>query len=85
MIVVGKGVKVMNIKINKTSMHPYESCCTGGEWTTTDVKINVDENLPLEIQQENVIHSVIEVYCRNWPHDKVEELTNYIMEGLRGL
>jgi hypothetical protein len=55
---------------------------TGGEYATIDIVIHIDKNLSYEEQQEVLIHSVIENFCRDWSHDKVEELTSEIWDSL---
>ena len=42
----------------------------------------MDKNLPSRTQIGLIIHAVIENYNRGMPHDKVEELTGFIQEGI---
>ena len=70
----------MNIKILKEN--GVASHKTGGEYAIASVEIYVDGKLPPVDQREVVIHSIIENFCRNWPHDKVDELTGFIQDGL---
>lgn len=65
--------------------HPQFSVITGGECAVTDVNIELDKNLPYEMLVERVFHAIIEVYCPFLNHDKVEELTGLLMEGLECL
>ena len=52
------------------------------EHSIANIEIHIDKHLIKRIQENLVIHSVIENYCRNWPHDKVDELEELIREGL---
>ena len=70
----------MNIKIIREIDHP--SYLTGGECAVLTVEIYVDSTLPDRMQRELVIHAIIESFCLNWEHEKVEELTDSIMDGL---
>lgn len=58
---------------------------TGGEYAELTLDIHVDKTLIPERQRELIIHAIVENYCRSWPHDKVEELTEKIMDGLEKL
>lgn len=73
----------MNItveKADKTEFRFYE-----GGYAVANVAIKVDTELPLEYQQSAVIHETIELYCPFLDHDKVVELTGYILDGLSQL
>ena len=72
----------MNIKVLKATERREHTSCTGGEYATCNLEITVDDALPIELQRELVIHSVIENYDRSMPHEKVEELTGFICEAL---
>ena len=70
----------MNIRVVKDSEMPTD--LTGGEYTVAKIDIYIDPDLDTRSQELLVIHAVIENYCRNWEHDKVEELCDLIEEGL---
>ena len=72
----------MEIEIISEEFKPEENSFTGGEYALCKVQVYIDNNLPFVYQQERVIHAVIENYCRCWPHDQVQELTEFIMDGL---
>jgi len=72
----------MNITVKREHLHPNHLSGTGGEYAIAMLEIYVDDSLPERTQQEMVIHSIIENYCRNWAHNNVEQLTEYIQEGL---
>lgn len=73
----------MNIKVIKRE--PSFSHLTGGEETAQHVEISIDRTLYPYEQEGLVIHSIVETYCLSWPHDKIDELTEYIQEGLEQL
>ena len=70
----------MNIVVNLEDSQ--SSYLTGGEYAIQTLEIYIDKNLPTLIQSEMMIHSIIENYCGGWPHDKVEELTSLIHDGI---
>lgn len=55
------------------------------EYATHEVTIYIDERLAYRTKRTMVVHAIIENYCRNWPHNKVEELTECIQSGLDDL
>ena len=69
----------MKVTVTKEEMPAH---LTGGEYATCDVNIFVDPRLPIEEQRLLIIHAVIENYCRSWCHEKVEQLCEFIDEGL---
>jgi hypothetical protein len=71
----------MNIKITKTQENQVLSVC-GGEYAITDVEVFVDDRLDPRSQRERVLHAVVECYCAFLCHDKVEELTDLLLDGL---
>ena len=71
----------MNIIVIKSNIKNYQDI-HGGECASTKVEIEVDSSLRKRVQRNLVIHAVIEVFCRPWTHDKVEELTDYICDAL---
>ena len=73
----------MNILVKREDS--VYSHLTGGETAVLNVEISVDTTLPSETQRELVIHAVVECYCRSWPHDKIEELTELIQKALEQL
>ena len=70
----------MNIQIKRDATMPTD--LTGGEFGVSTLKIYVDPALPIRTQRILVIHSIIENYNRGIPHDKVEELCEFIEGGL---
>ena len=58
---------------------------TGGGYALTEVKVHVASNMPTELQQEVVIHEILEAYLRILDHSKIDVLTQLIVEGLRKL
>jgi hypothetical protein len=72
----------MNIIVRKDKMLPDDSVLVGGEYAISTLEIYVDSALDKRTQVDRVIHSIIEGYCPNWPHDKVDELNELIIEGL---
>ena len=71
----------MNITVIKTSMEDYMDI-HGGECVLTDVIVYVADSLDKRVQRNLVIHGVVENFCRNWGHEKVEELTDLISDAL---
>ena len=55
---------------------------TGGECATCSLEITVDESLTPRTQKALVIHAIIENFNRGLPHDKVDLLTDLLIEGL---
>jgi len=70
----------MNVKVIKDKQVPTD--LTGGEYATCNVTIYVNPKLPKRTQRLLVIHSVIENYCQEWNHNKIEELCEYIEDAL---
>ena len=70
----------MNIKVEMED--PHASYADGGESAACTLEITLDANLSFDMKVERVIHAIAENYCRSWGHDKVEELTELIMQGL---
>lgn len=73
----------MNIKVIKRAAS--FSHLTGGEETAQYVEISIDKTLYPYEQEGLVIHAIIETYCQSWPHDKIDELVEYIQCGLEQL
>ena len=55
---------------------------TGGEFGISGLDIYIDPSLPERTQRELIIHCVIECFDRSLPHNKVELLTEFIIEAL---
>jgi len=72
----------MRIIVIADALSMEDTINTGGEFAITTHEIHVDPQLPPRIQRNRVIHSVIEGFCANWCHDKVDELTDLIQDGL---
>ena len=74
----------MNINVIKEDMAEYMDI-HGGECVLATVNIYVDSSLDKRVQRNLVLHGVIENFCRNWEHDKVEVLVDYISSALDDL
>ena len=72
----------MNITVHKEEMLGLSSEEVVEEYGVLSLEVHVDSTLPYRTQQNLVIHAVIEGFCRNWPHEKVEELEEYIRDAL---
>ncbi|KKM73570.1 hypothetical protein LCGC14_1409210 [marine sediment metagenome] len=72
----------MNIKVRKVAEKREHTSLTGGECATSRLVIDIDKKLSARRQRELVIHAVVENYNRGMPHEKVDELTEFIMHGL---
>ena len=55
---------------------------TGGECAVCNLVIDVNKNLPPEMQRNLVIHAVVENFDRGMPHDAVDMLTDFICDAL---
>ena len=71
----------MNISIRHEREH-HANVYTGGECAIAELTISVDQNLLYIEQQLLVIHAIVENFNRSMPHDKVEELMNFIETAL---
>ena len=58
---------------------------TGGGYAITDIQVHVNKRMTKLQKTETVIHEIIEAYNRPWPHEKVDDLTNLIMQVLNKL
>jgi len=72
----------LNIKVIREEMRVENTAGTGGEYADTTLEIYLDNSLPLRSQREVIIHAVIENYNRGMTHDKVDQLTDFIQQGL---
>ena len=70
----------MNITIKKTS--DYEPAFWTEGYAEHIIEIAIDKSLPKKYQEGVVVHEIIECYCPFLCHEKVEELTGYILDGL---
>lgn len=70
----------LNITILKEKDHP--SYITGGGCAVSELTITIDPGLPIQAQKEIVIHEVIEGYLPFLTHDKVEDLTEILINAL---
>jgi len=75
----------VNITVHREEMLGLSPEEVVEEYGLLNLEIHVDKTLPYRTQQNLVIHAVIEGFCRNWPHDKVEELEGYIRDALDNL
>ena len=71
----------MNIKVIGEE-DPNFTFVSGGECAVCDLTIYVSNTLDARDKREVIIHAVIENYCRSWPHDKVNQLTEFIQDAL---
>jgi hypothetical protein len=74
----------MNFVIVQDST-PNLTQMTGGGYAIQDIEIHIDSALDKETQQEVVIHEILEAYLRLLDHSKIDELTSFLIEGLRQL
>ena len=72
----------MNITVVREKMSPDHSSRIGGECAVANLEILIDKKLPIRTKRELVIHAVIENYFRSICHDKVDEITSLIVDGL---
>jgi len=56
-----------------------------GECALCSLEITIDRNLSPEVKRRLAIHAVIENYCRMWPHAKVDQLEDFIVDALEQL
>ena len=73
-----------NIKVHKESGIPW-SHKTGGAFARTNLEIWVDSNLCPKEQTELVIHEVLESWLSFLSHDKIDNLTDDVVEALEQL
>jgi len=71
----------MNIKV-MTTEHPQVNHLCGGEYATCELEVFVSTSLTPEEQREVVIHAILENYLCTTPHEKIEELTDLLIDGL---
>lgn len=71
----------MNIKVEKIDSEEF-TFKTGGGCASCDLSVLVDKELPPRLQQETVIHEILENFLMSVCHDKIDELTNLLVEGL---
>jgi len=71
----------MNIKLTLVS-EPSFTAITGGGCAETDCYINIDKNQDEHTQVGTTIHEVLCAALWIFPHDKIEQLTDDIMEAL---
>lgn len=74
----------MNIKVTLTN-EPNFSALTGGGCAATDCYINIDAKMDDYLQTEVVLHEILEAFLPFMCHEKVEELTDLLMDGLTQL
>ena len=75
----------MNISVI-TDKTPNLEKITGGGYAVTEVKVHIADNMPDIKKQEVVIHEILEVALKFCVcHDKIDELTTLIMDGLKQL
>ena len=72
----------MNIKVHKEKLLNKSSQEPVCEHANLNLDIYIDTKIPRRLQENLVIHAVIENYCPSWVHDKVDALEGYIRDGL---
>ncbi len=71
----------MNIKVEKIDSEEF-TYNTGGGCASCDLNVLIDKGLPLRLQQETVIHEILENFLMSVNHNKIDELTELIIDGL---
>ena len=74
----------MNISVI-TDKTPNLEKITGGGYAVTEVKVHIADNMPDIKKQEVVIHEILEVFLPGVCHEKIDELTCYLIDGLKQL
>ncbi len=62
--------------------NPDITVCTGGEFAIQRLDIVIDKNIDIRYQRINVIHAILESFFRSVSHDKIDEVTQLIADGL---
>ena len=62
--------------------NPDITVCTGGEFAIQRLDITIDKNIDIRDQRVNVIHAILESFFLSVTHDKIDELTQLISDGL---
>ena len=73
----------MNILITKENLRELDPEIL--ECAQMDLRISLEQDLPIRKQRELVIHAIIENFNLSWTHDKIDELTDYITGALDDL
>lgn len=71
----------MIITVTKEDNHDI-TVCTGGEFAIQRLDIVIDENIDIRYQRINVIHAILESFFLSVTHDKIDEVTQLISDGL---
>ena len=71
----------MNLKLVLDDT-PNLTVMTGGGYAVTDVMIHIDKSLDEHTQTEILLHEILDAYLTTIPHDKIDELTGLLTEGL---
>jgi len=72
----------MNIKINLVDMQKEVNAITGGGYAVTTTEVFLDKDMDGRLMSELVIHEILDSYMQFLSHDKIDELTNLILDGL---
>ena len=72
----------MNIKIILEDLISISDQEAVGEYAVGNLEIHIEKGLPPIAQRNMVIHSCIEWFCMSWTHEKVEQLEEFIADGL---
>lgn len=69
----------MNIKIIKENLH---SLTDQMGYSVNMCEVHVDDTLDERTQSEIVIHEILEAYLPSLSHERIDDLTELIVEGL---
>ena len=72
----------VNVNPEPDLVYPENDLVTGGEYAISELSIFVNPELPMRTQRLLIIHAIIENYAPAWHHDKVDDLTALIEDGL---
>lgn len=72
----------MNITIKQESILPYCAQEAIEEYAIASLEIHIDSSMRYEAKRHLIIHAILENYCRSWPHEKIEELEEFIADAL---
>ena len=71
----------MNLKIVKDNT-PNLTVMTGGGYAVNDVLVHIDSSLDEHTQTEILIHEILDAFLTTLPHEKIDELTDLLTDGL---
>jgi len=69
----------VNIKVLRDTGH---TALTGGEYAIPSLEIHVDKRLSKRIKTERIIHAIVEWYLPIIEHDKIDEISEAILDAL---